>query len=120
MNKNKNINIISVGVLLSASIMCSDISSPYINLYSDNLSSKVRVSNNNSDITQLSQVEKCEPILDVTSIGNNINFCSESIQSEEELDDVSILRSVAARIQKSKSIPAEFAQIINEDFWDLI
>ena len=46
----------------------------------------------------------------ILNIGNN----------KEKTEDINILLDVSRRISDSKPLPAQFARIIEEDFWDLL
>ncbi len=118
-----NRNIIRVGILLTTSSVMPDIAlaSPTIDLYSDyHITPKVHSFKDMSGLTQISQVEGGKYIFDTSYLVPASINASVSSVSNEELDDLAILKSVVKKIQESKPLPAEFSKVIDEDFWDLI
>lgn len=116
-----NKNIIKVGVLLSASVM-SDISltSPVVDLYTDNILQGTHEESVEPVATQMSWTQAGRGIADATSIVSVVSDMSVRSVLTEELDDLVILESLTKRIQNSKSLPAEFSNVIDEDFWNLV
>ena len=113
-----NKNIITVGILLGASVIPHDIlNSPSLDLYSDTLPQDFHVSKETSILTQKTSTSKNIDITSVTSMADNMSV--RSILREEQ-DDKAILESLIAKIKHSKPLPAEFSKVIDEEFWDLI
>lgn len=117
-----NKNIITLGVMVGASVMTnmSSLTSPYVELYSDNLVQKSRSINVRPLLTQISKAKMGKNYLDVSTYllqSSNISFRSAVIY---QLDDAAILASVAQRIKNSKPLSDEFSKIIDDNFWDLI
>lgn len=114
-----NKNIITVGFLLSASVMSeSSLTYPAFNTYSDGLYQKVRGITPKSSLNLISQVG--ESSLEMNSPMSPTTDMTVLSALDDDLDDRAILESLIARMKKSKPMPAEFSRIIDEDFWDLV
>lgn len=116
-----NKNIITIGVLLSASALCelSSLTAPAIELYTDNLIHKTKTVNPSPLITHISQAQIGKRHVEVSStlISSNVSVNSGAYT---KLDEVQILASVAEKIRNSKPLSEEFSKIIDDNFWDLI
>ena len=118
-----NKNIIKIGVLLGTSVMAdmAFLTVPTIDTYSDNLVQKVRSGKGTMSLTQLSKTQNRRYYSDVSAaVSSQASGVSVRTSLSVQLDDVAILTSVVERIQKSKPLPEEFANIIDDNFWDLI
>lgn len=114
-----NKNIITIGVLLSASVM-TELSAPSFELYADNFAQKSRVTNSRPSLTQISQAKVGKSYVDMTqSLFSFHSLCVKSTTTVQ-LDEIEILKSVANKIKNSKPLPEEFSKIIDDNFWDLI
>lgn len=118
-----NKNIIKIGLLLSTSVMTEMalLTVPTIETYSDNLVQKIKACKGHASLTQLSQTQNSKHYTDASAaVLSQASGISVRTTLSVQLDDVAILSSVVERIQKSKSLPDEFANIIDDNFWDLI
>ena len=113
-----NKNVINVSLLLSASVLPSDMLSLtglYDN-YSDATIQYPKTMSQIDDITQISLIEEKKSIW----FGLSASEMSRDMKIEDALSDIVILESVVHKIKGSKPLEPEFAKIIEDNFWDLI
>lgn len=113
-----NKNIINVSLLLSASVLPSDMLSltGQYDSYSDATIQYPKTMSPIDDITQISLIEEKKSVW----FGLSVSGMSRDLKIEEALSDMAILESVVQKIKGSKPLEPEFAKIIEDNFWDLI
>lgn len=113
-----NKNVINVSLLLSATVLPSDMLSlvGQYDCYSDHSIQYPKTMTTSDDITQISLIEKKKSVwsgLSASEMGCDMKI-------EDALSDLAILESVVRKIKGSKPLDPEFAKIVEDNFWDLI
>lgn len=116
-----NKNIIQVSLLFTASMMSDfSLTSPTIDLYSDSSTPEVRGTNPKSELTQISQTYLGKHTIDASYLISGFDNVSIRSVLADNFEDIDILESLVKKIQNSKPLSAEFSNVIDEDFWNLI
>lgn len=113
-----NKNVINLSLLLSTSVLPSDILSltGQYDCYSDVSIQYPKTMNPIDDITQISLIEEKRSVWS----GLSASEMGRYMKIEDALSDMAILESVVQKIKGSKPLEPEFAKIIEDNFWDLI
>lgn len=115
-------NVIKVGILVGVSVVSDfSLTSSALDLYSGTIEYR-KSSKPMSTLTQIGQkwqdgVCAFGTAAMFTAVDDMKNLCSLVIENHKDID---VLDLLMRKMKNSKPIPAEFSQIIDEDFWDLI
>lgn len=113
-----NKNIITVSIILTASIFSDNVVMPIFERYSDDYI--VNIATKDSYISQISQttLNGQKSYFDLPHINSAIS--SKDIILDNQRDEINILIDIMNRLSQSKPMPTEFSKIVDEDFWELV
>ncbi|MCH5227697.1 MAG: hypothetical protein J1F16_07800 [Muribaculaceae bacterium] len=111
-----NKNYISLNLFLTASLVLDGCTLSTFKNYAETGEDKKEYSLNKMSRISQNQIEGQIAYSQLTAIQDNLQITT-NVPRDSDLE---VLRSVIEKIQMSKPLSPEFAEVIEENFWDLL